>query len=325
MSHALVVTAHGGPEVLAVQPQERPEPGPGEVLIEVAASGVNFIDVYQREGIYPLPTPFTLGMEGAGRVLAVGADVEQVTPGQVVAWAMTNGSAATYAVVPARACVPVPDDVDPVVAAAVLLQGMTAQFLTTDTHPVREGTVALVHAAAGGVGQLLVQLLKAKGATVIATAGSAEKCATAAARGADHTIDYSEVDDLAAAIRAVTPDGRGVDVAYDGVGAATFDASLASLRPRGTLAIFGAASGPVPPVDVQRLNAGGSLFLTRPSLAHHISDRADLEARAAEVFAAVADGSLAVTIGGRHPLAEAATAYAALESRSTQGKLVLIP
>jgi NADPH2:quinone reductase len=203
MSHALVVTAHGGPEVLAVQAQERPEPGPGEVLIEVAASGVNFIDVYQREGIYPLPTPFTLGMEGAGRVLAVGADVDQVTPGQVVAWAMTNGSAATYAVVPARTCVPVPDGVDPVVAAAVLLQGMTAQFLTTDTHPVREGTVALVHAAAGGVGQLLVQLLKAKGATVIATAGSAEKCATAAARGADHTIDYSEVDDLAAAIRAV--------------------------------------------------------------------------------------------------------------------------
>lgn len=325
MAHALVVTRHGGREVLEVQPQERPTPGEGEVLVEVAASGVNFIDVYQREGVYPLATPFTLGMEGAGRVLETGPGVEDVAVGDIVAWAMTTGSAASYAVLPARVVVPVPEGVDPVVAAAAMLQGMTAQFLTTDTYPVRPGTVALVHAAAGGVGQLLVQMLKAKGATVVATAGSQAKCETARARGADHVIDYSQVDDLAAAVRAFTPDGRGVDVAYDGVGASTFDASLASLRPRGTLAIFGAASGAVPPVDVQRLNAGGSLFLTRPSLAHHVADRGELLARAGEVLGAVADGSLGVAIGGRYPLTDAGAAYEALEGRATEGKLVLIP
>ncbi len=325
MAHALVVTRHGGRDVLEVQPQERPTPGEGEVLVEVAASGVNFIDVYQREGVYPLATPFTLGMEGAGRVLETGPGVEDVAVGDIVAWAMTTGSAASYAVLPARVVVPVPEGVDPVVAAAAMLQGMTAQFLTTDTYPVRPGTVALVHAAAGGVGQLLVQMLKAKGATVVATAGSQAKCETARARGADHVIDYSQVDDLAAAVRAFTPDGRGVDVAYDGVGASTFDASLASLRPRGTLAIFGAASGAVPPVDVQRLNAGGSLFLTRPSLAHHVADRGELLARAGEVLGAVADGSLEVAIGGRYPLTDAGAAYEALEGRATEGKLVLIP
>ena len=325
MAHALVVTRHGGREVLEVQPQERPTPGGGEVLVEVAASGVNFIDVYQREGVYPLATPFTLGMEGAGRVLETGPGVEDVAVGDIVAWAMTTGSAASYAVLPARVVVPVPEGVDPVVAAAAMLQGMTAQFLTTDTYPVRPGTVALVHAAAGGVGQLLVQMLKAKGATVVATAGSQAKCETARARGADHVIDYSQVDDLATAVRAFTPDGRGVDVAYDGVGASTFDASLASLRPRGTLAIFGAASGAVPPVDVQRLNAGGSLFLTRPSLAHHVADRGELLARAGEVLGAVADGSLEVAIGGRYPLTDAGAAYEALEGRATEGKLVLIP
>ena len=325
MAHALVVTRHGGRDVLEVQPQERPTPGEGEVLVEVAASGVNFIDVYQREGVYPLATPFTLGMEGAGRVLETGSGVEDVAVGDIVAWAMTTGSAASYAVLPARVVVPVPEGVDPVAAAAAMLQGMTAQFLTTDTYPVRPGTVALVHAAAGGVGQLLVQMLKAKGATVVATAGSQAKCETARARGADHVIDYSQVDDLAAAVRAFTPDGRGVDVAYDGVGASTFDASLASLRPRGTLAIFGAASGAVPPVDVQRLNAGGSLFLTRPSLAHHVADRGELLARAGEVLGAVADGSLEVAIGGRYPLTDAGAAYEALEGRATEGKLVLIP
>ena len=325
MAHALVVTRHGGREVLEVQPQERPTPGEGEVLVEVAASGVNFIDVYQREGVYPLATPFTLGMEGAGRVVETGPGVEDVAVGDLVAWAMTTGSAASYAVLPARVVVPVPEGVDPVVAAAAMLQGMTAQFLTTDTYPVRPGTVALVHAAAGGVGQLLVQMLKAKGATVVATAGSQAKCETARARGADHVIDYSQVDDLAAAVRAFTPDGRGVDVAYDGVGASTFDASLASLRPRGTLAVFGAASGAVPPVDVQRLNAGGSLFLTRPSLAHHVADRGELLARAGEVLGAVADGSLEVAIGGRYPLTDAGAAYEALEGRATEGKLVLIP
>lgn len=323
MAHALVVTRNGGREVLEVQPQERPVPGEGQVLVEVAASGVNFIDVYQREGVYPMAPPFTLGQEGAGTVVAVGPGVTRVEVGQVVAWAMHMGSAATYAVVPADGVAPVPDGVAPDVAAAAMLQGMTAHFLTTTTFPVAEGTIALVHAAAGGVGQLLVQMLKAKGATVVATAGSPAKCETARARGADHVVDYSAVDDLAAAVRACTPGGRGVDVAYDGVGAATFDASLAALRPRGLLVLFGAASGAVPPFDLQRLNAGGSLFVTRPSLAHHLGE--ELPWRAGEVLGAVADGSLDVAIGGRYPLAEAAAAYAALEGRASQGKLLLIP
>lgn len=323
MAHALIVTRHGGREVLDVQSRPRPRANPGEAVIEVAAAGVNFIDVYQREGIYPIPTPFILGTEGAGTVVEVGSPTDAVAVGDVVAWAMQPGSAATHAVIPTSALVPVPTGLDPEVAAAAMLQGMTAHFLTTSTHPVDAGTVALVHAAAGGVGQLLVQMLKARGATVIATAGSAEKLRTARARGADHAIDYSRAGDLAAAVRSLTPDGLGVHVVYDGVGRATFDASLDSLRPRGTLVVFGAASGAVPPFDVQRLNAGGSLFITRPSLAHHLGP--ELPWRAGEVLGAAANGSLTISIGGRYPLAEAAAAYAALEGRATQGKLLLIP
>ena len=323
MSHALTVPQTGGTEVLTLAPQERPEPGPGEVVVEVAASGVNFIDVYQREGRYPMTTPFTLGMEGAGRVVAVGEGVTEPAVSDTVAWAMVNGSAATYAVVPAARTAPVPDGVDPVVAAAAMLQGMTAHFLVNSTFACGPDTVALVHAAAGGVGQLLVQMLKAKGTMVIATAGGPEKCATAASRGADVVIDYNAVDDLAAEVRAAA--GHGVDVVYDGVGASTFDASLASLRPRGLLVIFGGASGAVPPFDVQRLNSGGSLFVTRPTLHHYTADRDELLWRASEVFAAVKCGTLDIAIGRRYPLAEAATAYDALEGRATQGKLVLLP
>lgn len=324
MAHALVVPRPGGPEVLTLRPQDRPAPGPGEVVVRVAASGVNFIDIYQREGRYPVPMPVTLGLEGAGEVVAIGADVGEVALGDVVAWAMIQGSAATYAVVPAAQTVPVPAGLDPVLAAAVILQGMTAHFLTTSTYAVAPGTVALVHAAAGGVGQLLVQLLKAAGATVIATAGGPSKCETARARGADHVLDTTAVSDLAGAVREAT-EGRGVDVAYDGVGAATFDASLASVRPRGLLVVFGAASGPVSPFDVQRLNAAGSVFLTRPSLPHYLSTREELRWRAAEVFDAVRDGRLEVAIGGEYALTEASAAYEALEGRATQGKLVLIP
>lgn len=323
MSHALTVPQTGGTEVLTLAPQERPEPGPGEVVVEVAASGVNFIDVYQREGRYPMTTPFTLGMEGAGRVVAVGEGVTEPAVSDTVAWAMVNGSAATYAVVPAERTVPVPEGVDPVVAAAAMLQGMTAHFLVNSTYAAGPDTVALVHAAAGGVGQLLVQMLKAKGATVIATAGGPEKCATAKSRGADVVIDYTATTDLAAAVKEAA--GRGVDVVYDGVGASTFDASLASLRPRGLLVVFGGASGAVPPFDVMRLNSGGSLFVTRPTLAHYVADREELLWRAGEVLDAVRDGALDIAIGGRHPLAEAATAYEALEGRATQGKLVLLP
>ncbi|MFL6169046.1 MAG: quinone oxidoreductase family protein [Ornithinibacter sp.] len=321
---ALVVTAHGGIDVLAVEDRPAPDAGPGQVLVEVAAAGVNFLDVYQREGVYPTKPPFVGGNEGAGTVVATGEGVEALHPGDRVAWAQSLGSAARFAALPASGLVLVPDAVDLETAAAVMLQGLTAHYLTTSTHAVQPGDVALVHAAAGGVGQLLVQLVRARGGSVVATAGGPAKCETARALGAEHVIDYREVDDLAQEVRRLTG-GRGVDVAYDGVGKDTFDASLASLRPRGMLALFGAASGQVPPFDIQRLNAGGSLFLTRPMLAHHLATPEELQWRAGEVLGAVADGSLQVAIGGRYPLAEAATAYTDLEGRRTQGKLLLIP
>ncbi len=321
---ALVVTAPGGREVLALEKRPAGTPGAGELLIEVAAAGVNFLDVYQREGVYPLSTPFVAGNEGAGTVVEVGFGVEGFAVGDRVAWPQGLGSAAALTTQPAAMVVHVPGGVDLDDAAAVMLQGLTAHYLTRSTYPVAPGTVALVHAAAGGVGQLLVQLVRALGGVVVATAGGPEKCATAQRLGADHVIDYRAVDDVAAAVREATG-GRGVDVAYDGVGRDTFDASLASLRPRGTLALFGAASGQVPAFDIQRLNAGGSLFLTRPTLAHHVLTRDELDWRAGEVLGAVADGSLAVTIGGRYDLGDAARAYEDLESRRTQGKLLLLP
>ncbi len=324
MSEALVVTRHGGREVLAVQDLPVPQPGPGEVLVEVAAAGVNFIDVYYREGAYPRATPFVLGSEGAGRVVACGPGVEPIPPGLRVAWAMVLGSAAQHALVPAASLVPVPDEVPLELAAAVMLQGMTAHYLAVSAFPAGHGTRTLVHAAAGGVGQLLVQILKTRGAKVIATAGSTSKCATARRRGADHVINYSLEPDLPAKVRELTG-GRGVDVVYDGVGQATFDASLASIRPRGLLVLYGASSGPVPPFDIQRLNAAGSLYLTRPMLAHYIATREELLDRAGAILHAVGSRTLDVAIGGRYSLHDAAAAYAALEGRATQGKLLLIP
>jgi NADPH:quinone reductase len=321
---ALVVTAHGDRDVLAVTPHTVPTPGPGEVTVAVEAAGVNFIDVYQRQGRYPNPTPFVLGSEGSGVVSAVGPDVEDVAVGDRVAWAMTLGSAATRAVVPAAQLVPVPTGLSGELAAAVMLQGMTAHYLVTDTYAVRTGTWALVHAAAGGVGQLLTQLITSRGGRVVATAGTDDKCALARDRGAEVAINYTRVEDLAAAVRSAVG-GAGVDIVYDGVGASTFEASLDSLRPRGMLVLFGAASGPVPPFDLQRLNAKGSLFLTRPSLAHYIAGREELLRRGGEVLSAVADGTLHVEVGGRYPLEEAAGAYEALESRSSTGKLLLLP
>ena len=321
---ALVVTAHGGTDVLRIEQRPAPEPGAGEVLVEVAAAGVNFVDVYEREGVYPTTPPFVAVKEGAGTVVGTGTGVEGFHPGDRVAWAQAPGSGARFAALPASGLVLVPDGVELETAAAVMLQGLTAQYLTTSTYAVRPGDVALVHAAAGGVGQLLVQLVRARGGTVVATAGGPEKCETVRALGAEHVLDYRSVDDLAAEVRRLT-DGRGVDVAYDGVGKDTFDASLASLRPRGMLVLFGASSGQVPPFDIQRLNSGGSLFLTRPSLGHHLATREELEWRAGEVLGAVADGSLRVAVGGRYPLTEAATAFDDLEGRRTQGKLLLIP
>ncbi len=321
---ALVVTRHGGPEVLQVRQVPDPAPGPGQVLVEVAASGVNFVEVYHRTGAYPTNPPFTLGMEAAGRVVALGEGVTGFAVGDRVGWAMAPGAHAEYAAAPAASLVHVPDEVSDADAAAVLLQGMTAHYLTTSTYSVQNGDWALVHAAAGGMGLLLTQLVTRRGGRVIGTVSTAEKEKLARDNGAEQVIRYTEVDDLATAVREVTG-GAGVSVVYDAVGASTFDASLASLRPRGMLALYGAASGQVPPFDLQRLNAAGSLFVTRPTLAHYIAERPELEWRAGEVLGWVADGSLEVRIGHTYPLEEAAEAYRALESRRTTGKLLLTP
>jgi NADPH2:quinone reductase len=321
---ALVVSAHGGPEVLRVDTVPTLDPGPAEIQVRVAASGVNFVEVYQRSGVYPSPTPFVLGGEGAGTVVAVGAEVAEVKVGDQVAWATAVGSHAELVNVPGASAVPVPDGLDLELAAAAMLQGMTAHYLITSTYAVAPGDTALVHAAAGGVGQLLVQLIKARGAKVIATVSTPAKEAIALACGADTVIRYGEVDDLGAAVRAANG-ARGVDVVYDGVGKDTFDASLASLRPRGMLVLFGAASGQVPPFEIQRLNHGGSLFLTRPTMRDYLETREELLWRSGDILRALVEGSLRIEIGGRYALDDAASAYEALEGRRSTGKLLLVP
>ena len=309
--------------MLAVEDRPAPTPRPDEVVIEVAAAGVNFIDVYQRTGGYPIETPFVLGGECAGTVAAVGSEVDEFAMGDLVATAAASGAMASLTAVPASGVVPVPDGVSPEQAAAAMLQGMTAHYLVTSVFAVGEGHEVLIHAAAGGVGQLLVQLCKARDAHVVATVGAESKAEIAMALGADAVIRYDQAADLAEAVRAASHGG--VHVAYDGVGKATFDASMASLRRRGMLALFGAASGPVPPVDPQRLNSGGSLFLTRPTLAHYTAERDELLWRSGEILSAIADGSLRIDIGGTYPLERAAEAYRALEGRQTTGKLLIIP
>lgn len=321
---ALVVPRNGGGDVLEVRDQPLPVPASGQVLVRVAAAGVNFIDTYQREGVYPIPTPFVLGSEGAGEVVAVGEGVSCFVVGDRVAWGQGLGSAQAYAAIDDKNLVQVPPAVDLETAAAAMLQGLTAHYLSTSTFAIQQGSVALVHAAAGGVGQLLTQMIKKRGGRVIATAGSAEKLETARERGADELINYAEVDDLAAAVRELT-DGQGVDVVYDGVGKDTFEASLASLKPRGLMVLFGASSGQAPPLDLQRLNKLGSLFVTRPSLGAYIATPEELRARTTELFEWIESGEVQITIGGRYPLADAHTAYADLEGRRTQGKLILIP
>lgn len=323
-SRALVVTRSGDSSVLEVQDRVVQPPGAGEVQVEVAAVGVNFIDVYQRQGVYPIPTPYVSCSEGAGTVRAVGPEVTELAVGDRVAWGQGLGAAAQVVNRDVESLVPVPEGVELDVAAAAMLQGMTAHYLVNSTYAVGPGTVALVHAAAGGVGQLLVQLVKAKGGRVIATAGSAAKLDIATALGADATINYAETDDLAAQVRKANGD-KGVDVVYDGVGRSTFDASLASLRPRGLMVLFGGASGQVPPFDLQRLNTGGSLFVTRPTLASYVATRAELLERGTSVLGDIAAGRLAIDVGGRYPLAEAARAYDDLEARRTTGKLLLVP
>ncbi|PFG42906.1 NADPH2:quinone reductase [Isoptericola jiangsuensis] len=326
--HAVVARSAGGPEVLSAVELPDPAPGPGDLLVRVAAAGVNFIDTYRRAGVYPMEFPHVVGSEGAGVVEAVGADTTGFAIGDRVAWDAAPGSYAELAVVRAANAVRVPDGLDLTTAAALPLQGMTAHYLVASTFEVGPGHDVLLHAGAGGVGLLLTQLAVARGARVITTVSTPEKAALSSAAGAAHTIDYARMDDVTTELPAVVrdlTDGDGVHVVYDGVGAATFDASLASLRRRGMLVLFGGASGQVPPFDPQRLNSGGSLYVTRPTLAHYTATRAELEWRAGEVLRAAADGDLDVRVGATFPLAEAAAAHRALEGRATTGKVLLRP
>ena len=319
----------GGPEVLSVAEREAPRPGPGQVVVEVAAAGVNFADIYQREGVggYRPELPFVPGTEGAGTVIAVADGVTALAVGDRVTWTGGAGGTGGYAeqvALPADRAVPVPEGISLQVAAAVILQGMTAHYLVTSTYPVRDGDVAVVHAAAGGVGLLLTQMVKRRGGTVIATTSGGpggEKDELARNAGADYVTGYGGFRDV---VDQVTGD-VGAHVVYDGVGKDTFDDSLAALRPRGMMVLYGAASGQVPPLDPQRLNSAGSLFLTRPTLAHYIADPAELQWRAGEVLDQVASGELDVRIGGSYPLADAARAQQDLAARRTTGKLLLIP
>jgi NADPH2:quinone reductase len=317
---AIVVPTPGDSSAMRYTEIPDPVPAPGEVLIDVAASGVNFIDVYHRIGRYELAPPFVPGSEGAGTVAAVGSGVTGVSVGDKVAWVNITGSYAERAVIPATQVIPLPDGVSPETAASILLQGMTAHYLTHSTYHVQPGDHVLVHAAAGGMGLLLTQVAKLCGATVIGTVSTAEKEKLAREAGADHVLRYGN---FAEAVKDLT--GSGVHVVYDGVGAATFEGSLASLRPRGMLALYGAASGPVPPFDPQRLNPLGSLFLTRPSLGHYILTRDELLSRAQDVLGWAAAGDLKVHVSRRYPLADAKQAHDDLESRRSTGKLLLIP
>ncbi|PNH86753.1 quinone oxidoreductase [Arthrobacter sp. AFG20] len=321
MTHAIVARQAGGPEVLDITEIDRPVPGPGQLLVKVAATGVNFIETYQRNGTYKVAYPFTPGSEAAGVVEEVGEGVEDVSVGSRVATAEGTACYAGYIVLDAAKALPVPDGVDDHTAAALPLQGMTAHYLINSSFRVEPGHNVLLHAGAGGVGLLLIQLLKARGARVITTVSTDEKESLARGAGADEVLRY---DGFADAVRDLTH-GAGVNVVYDGVGKDTFDGSLASLRTRGSLVLFGAASGPVPPVDPQRLNAGGSLTLTRPSLAHFLGNPQERLWRSTEIFGAAADGSLNVRIGATYPLAEARRAHEDLEGRRTTGKVLLVP
>lgn len=320
---AVVVSQFGGPDVLQPAEPESPQPRPGQLLVNVAAAGVNYMDIYQREGRPPYAgaaKPFIPGAEGAGTVAAAGAEVTGFAPGDQVAWTGVPGSYAEQVLVPADRAVPVPAGISLQVAAAVMLQGATAHYLCHDTYPVANGDPVVVHAAAGGVGLLLTQMVKMRGGTVIATTSTPAKAELARAAGADHVTGYQEFGEV---VRATT--GGGAAVVYDGVGQATFDASLAALRPRGMLVLYGAASGPVPPVDPARLQLGGSLYLTRPTLVHYLASREDLLRRTGDLFRWIAAGRLSVRIGGTYPLGEAARAHADLAGRGTAGKLLLVP
>ena len=318
---AMRVHAPGGPDAITEDRIPVPAPGPGEALVRMEFVGVNFIDIYKRTGLYKVPLPATIGEEGAGTIAAIGEGVTDLRIGDRVAWSSLGGACAEYAVIPAAKLVPVPDGVETRLAAAVMLQGMTAHYLATSTYPLEEGDTCLVHAAAGGVGLLLVQIAKRRGAYVIGTAGSDEKAELAKGAGADEVIVYTR-QDFVEEVRRLT-DSRGVHVVYDSVGKTTFLRGFDVVRPRGMMVLFGQSSGPVDPINPQLLNQKGSLFLTRPTLHHYTATRDELLWRAGELFQWMGRGELAVRVGAEFPLSEVAEAHRALEGRRTTGKVVL--
>jgi len=320
---AIQILTTGSADVLTLRDLPTPIPGPGEALIRIEASGVNFIDTYFREGRYPAQLPYTLGQEASGIVVAVAADVTTVKAGDRVAWCLVPGTYAQLAVAPASRLVLIPDGVTFQLAAAAILQGMTAHYLSHSAYPIQSGDEVLIHAGAGGTGLLLIQMAKVRGARVFTTVSTEEKATLARAAGADEIILYTK-EDFAAKVKDLTH-GRGLPVVYDSVGKSTFEGSLQVLRPRGTLVLFGGASGAVPPFDLIRLSTMGSLYVTRPTLKDYVATRADLEARAKDVFDGVVNGSLKLRLEHTYPLADAAHAHRDLESRKTTGKLILIP
>ncbi|MGI8734449.1 MAG: quinone oxidoreductase family protein [Pyrinomonadaceae bacterium] len=320
---AIQVSKVGGPEVLTLVDLPVPTPKANEAVVQIKAAGVNFIDVYFREGRYPTQLPFINGQEAAGIVTEIGSNVENLRPGDRVAYTGVTGSYAEYAAVPAERLIQIPDEIDFHQAAAAMLQGMTAHYLTHSTYPIQRGDTVLVHAAAGGVGLLLVQMARGLGARVIGTAGNRDKVQLAREAGADEVINYSE-EDFETETKRMT-DGAGVHAVYDGVGKSTFERDLNVLRRRGYLVLFGGASGPVPPFDLIQLSQKGSLYVTRPSLHHYIHTRAELEQRAGEVMRMIITGKLRLRLHFKYPLAEAQRAHRELESRKTSGKLLLIP
>ena len=320
---AIQIITPGGPDALSLVDIPKPTPSPGQALVRIQAAGVNFIDVYLREGRYPAPLPYTLGQEAAGVVESVGDGVTLVRPGDRVAWCSVPGTYAQFAVAPADRLVHIPDGVTTQQAAAAMLQGMTAHYLADSTYPIHKGDQVLIHAGAGGVGLLLTQIAKSLGARVFTTVSTEEKAELSRAVGADEVILYTECD-FAQKVKALV-EGSGLNTVYDSVGKSTFEQSLTCLRPRGTMVLFGGSSGAVPPFDLIRLSTLGSLYVTRPTLKDYIATRKELEARATDVLNAVANGTLKLRCEHTYPLKDAAQAHRDLESRKTTGKLLLIP
>ncbi|SNU01196.1 NADPH2:quinone reductase [Ruaniaceae bacterium KH17] len=324
LMRAIQAMSPGSADVLAWNEVDRPACGPDDVIVQLHAAGVNFIDTYRRSGVYPMDYPHIPGAEGSGTVVEAGANAD-IAVGAKVAWAFSHSSYAEFVAVPAKECIPVPDGVDLDIAAALPLQGLTAHYLVRSTYEVKAGDTILITAGAGGVGGLVIQLAKLHGAQVITTVGSPEKAEIAVGHGADHVLDLSTMSDLTteipAAVRAIVPEG--LAASYDGIGKDTFDGTLACVKPRGIQVLFGGASGQVAPFDLQRLNAAGSIFITRPSLGAYIATREELRWRAEELFSAIAAGDLNVPIGLALPLSEAQRAHEALEGRETTGKVIL--